>query len=161
MITLNYLNEEWRDIKGYEGYYQVSNYGRVKSLERSKRKHTKYGSYTCILKGRILRFNKTNSGYNTVLLYNDSHSERFLVHRLVGRAFPEICGEWFDCCVIDHINGVKTDNMAINIKLTNQFTNVNNMITLNKMRNGRKKQRKKVLQYSINGEFIREFDYLR
>ena len=105
---------------------------------------------------------KINSGYYHVQLYNDEFGKYYLIHRLVARAFPEICGEWFEGCVIDHINGVKTDNRAINIKITTQFRNVNNNpITLNRMRKSREKVRKKVLQYTKDGMFVKEYDYLR
>lgn len=51
------------------------------------------------------------------------------MHRLVAKAFPEICGEWFEGCVVDHINTVKDDNRAVNLKVCTQKENCNNELT--------------------------------
>ena len=68
--------EIFKDIKGYEGLYQVSNLGRVKSLGNNKTR-----------KERILKQGKNKAGYLQVGLCKDGKSERFLVHRLVAEAF--------------------------------------------------------------------------
>ncbi len=71
--------EEWKDIEGFEGYYQVSNYGRVKSF----RKATRYGAKNeYILKNAV-----ANHGYCQVTLYTPSKREKHTVHRLVAKAF--------------------------------------------------------------------------
>ena len=64
------VNEEWRDIEGYEGIYQVSNYGRVKSVKR----------------GIILKTFE-RKGYPAVTLSKDGVGRSYSVHRLVGEAF--------------------------------------------------------------------------
>ena len=90
--------EIWRDIDGYEGLYQVSNFGRVKSFQRGKPR---------ILKAFL------NSGYLSVVLYRDHKVKQCLVHRLVALAFipnPE------DKPLVNHINGVKTDNCVENLE---------------------------------------------
>ena len=63
--------EQWKDIKGYEGLYQVSNLGRVKTIKTNK----------------IRKLEKVRSGYLRVMLCKNNKSERFLVHRLVAEAF--------------------------------------------------------------------------
>lgn len=77
--------EIWKDIENYEGYYQVSNKGRVKSLERDiscrGRKHT--------LKMLYLKEDVSDSGYKRVTLSKKSVTKRFLTHRLVAKAFLE------------------------------------------------------------------------
>jgi len=75
------LIEEWRDIEGYEGYYQISNLGRVKSLPR-------YSFQNHWLNERILNQQDNKKGYMYVDLYNtDSFSKKFYIHRLVAQAF--------------------------------------------------------------------------
>ena len=53
------------------------------------------------------------------------------VHRAVAKAFPEICGEWFEGCVVDHLNGVREDNRAENLRVGTQVSNMNNGRTKN------------------------------
>ena len=72
--------EEYRDIKGYEGIYQVSNYGRVKSLSRKALNGR-------TVKERILKQNIGDVGYYNVTLCKDGNHQTFRVHRLVAEAF--------------------------------------------------------------------------
>lgn len=79
--------EIWKDIKGYDGIYQISNEGRVKSLERD---------YTTELNGKRITMHKNEqimkthfSNYERVALYKNGKEKRFLVHRLVAEAFIE------------------------------------------------------------------------
>ena len=72
--------EEWRPIEGYEGLYEVSNTGQVRSLDR-------YDSMNRFLRGRILRLFTDGLGYLRAQLYSNSKRKSFLVHRLVAQAF--------------------------------------------------------------------------
>ena len=72
--------EEWRSVPGYEGLYEVSNTGRVRSLD-------KYDSMNRFLRGRILRLFTDGLGYLRAQLYSNSKRKSFLVHRLVAQAF--------------------------------------------------------------------------
>lgn len=72
--------EEWRPVVGYEGLYEVSSYGRVRSLD-------KYDSMNRFLRGRILRLFTDGLGYLRAQLYSNSKRKSFLVHRLVAEAF--------------------------------------------------------------------------
>lgn len=107
------LNEEWRDIVGYEGFYQVSSRGRVRSLDRitSDGKH---------LKGKL----KTSSSkYRIVTLYKDSQYENVLVHRLVANAFlpnPNNLPE------VDHIDGDPSNNDLHNLRWVTRSQNAKN-----------------------------------
>ena len=76
--------EEWRDIEDYKGKYQVSNIGRVKSLERTI--WTGKGYYKT-LPERILKLRKRKDGYLQIKLYKDGAEKVYLVHRLVSEAF--------------------------------------------------------------------------
>lgn len=73
--------EEWRDIEGYEGLYQVSNLGRIKSLER-------IDNYNRLVKEQILK-PIANRGYLRVCLYKDGKQKKISVHRIVAENFLE------------------------------------------------------------------------
>lgn len=73
------MKEIWKNIQNYEGLYQISNLGRVKSF----RKSTKYGCQNEF----ILNPTIANNGYAQVTLYNNAKRQKFLVHRLVANAF--------------------------------------------------------------------------
>ena len=72
------MKEIWKDIEGYEGLYQISNLGRVKSFPRK-------GTHTT--KERIIKFAKSNKGYLIAILKNNDVQKAFSVHRLVAKAF--------------------------------------------------------------------------
>ena len=154
-------NEEWRDVVGYEGLYQVSNLGRVKSICATN-------NYR---KLRILKPQINGRKYLQVYLFDKNSKRKIkLVHQLVAQCFVNN-PNGYKC--IDHINTIKTDNMAINLRWCDYKMNMNNPITKNKVDEIRKsichqdwyieKQRynqkhsKPVLQYSLNGEFIKEW----
>ena len=79
--------EIWKDIEGFEGSYQVSNFGNVKSLPKlvyvSNPKFTGYRQ----TKERLLKSGKTKMGYKLVILRKDNKSKSVYVHRLVAKAF--------------------------------------------------------------------------
>ena len=76
--------EEWKDIEGYEGYYQVSNTGKVKSIGRYVKRN---GEKFYFRKGRFLKPSISNTNCSMVCLYKDGVIKWFLVHRLVAAAF--------------------------------------------------------------------------
>ena len=138
-------NEEWRDVVGYEGRYQVSSMGRVKSLER-KIPHWRGGER--IQKERILK-PFVVGGYLRVGLSVDGKLKRLRVHRLVCEAFhenPENKPE------VNHINEDKTDNRAVNLEWCTAKENCNHG-----SRNERvaKAQSKPVGQYTRDGELVK------
>ena len=165
------MKEIWKDIKGYEGIYQVSNLGRVKSLDR-------IDSNNHPLKGVILKPYISNSGYLLVGLYKQQKRDRKLLHRLVAEAFipnPDNKPE------IDHINTIKIDNTVClnedgsinyektNLRWTTRKENINNPLTKTKMqinarkpskgKYGKKHHRSKpIIQYDKEGNFIKEWD---
>jgi hypothetical protein len=99
--------EEWKFVEGYEGLYEVSNLGQVKSYHSNK-----------ILKPKV-----NPRGYLCVNFYKDKKQSTKIIHKLVALAFiPNINDKPF----IDHINRVKTDNRAVNLRwVTPQENNFN------------------------------------
>ena len=97
--------EEFRDVKGFEGLYQVSNLGRVKSLVRKK-----------VPNERILRGGQCSSGYLTLNLRKDGKDKRRTVHQLVAMAFLSHvpCGNSVE---VDHIDEDKLNNRLDNLQL--------------------------------------------
>lgn len=82
--------ELWKDIDGYEGLYQVSTLGRVRSLDVVKEQGSKYGKrFKFFHKGRILKPWNGPSGYLTVSLHKDGVVDDYFVHRLIAIAFLE------------------------------------------------------------------------
>ena len=112
--------EIWKDIAGYEGLYQVSNYGQVKSLERDVRHISKNGTeFYKHYSERILSQNMSTPGYYTVMLYKDNEvygpkeSQRFGVHKLVAEAFlPNPMG----LRDVNHKDEDKTNNVVTNLE---------------------------------------------
>lgn len=104
--------EQWQDIPGYEGRYQVSDLGRVKALPFRQRYLLKTGVEAYRLtKERIVAQQTQNSGYAIVHLHLDNKRRAFTVHRLVAQAF--VAG---DNRTVNHLNGIKLDNRAVNLE---------------------------------------------
>ncbi len=112
------MEEIWKDINGYEGIYQVSNYGRVKSLDRFVN-----GSHNNLkpVKGKILKAEKTKWGYLQVSLCRAGlKHQRYKVHRLVADAFipnPQNLPQ------VNHKDEDKTNNRLDNLEWCDGFYN--------------------------------------
>ena len=142
-------NEEWRDVVGYEGLYQVSSMGRVKSLERKVPKG--YGERT--VKERILKPKTNRYGYLIVGLYAGGKRKMFFVHRLVCQAFHDNPDNKLD---VNHINENKTDNRACNLEWCTRRENVNH--GTRNVRAGKaiaKALSKPVGQYTLDGDLVK------
>lgn len=116
------MEESWKDIKGFEGLYQVSNLGRVKTLEKevshSRNKLLKVKRKS-IIKKQV--FNKKN-GYMYVSLNKDKKMYNFSIHRLVAIHFID---NFNNKSEVNHIDGNKTNNTILNLEWVNAKENTN------------------------------------
>ena len=115
-------NEEiWKDIPEYEGYYQASNLGRIRSLEGFSCNHKSGSGF--IKKGVVLsQYLNKKTGYNTVGVSKNNIRKTLTVHKIVFRTFKSVYSK--ANMVIDHINNVKTDNRLCNLQLLTQRDNL-------------------------------------
>ena len=136
------IEEIFKEVKGYEGLYQVSNFGRVKSLGNGNSNNSKE---------RILKPGKATNGYLQVNLYKNGKSKMCKIHRLVADTFlsnPDGLPE------VNHKDEDKTNNSVYNLEWVTAKENSNHGT-----RNERsaKTRSKPVLQFTLDGEFIREW----
>lgn len=119
--------EIWKDVAGYEGSYEVSSLGRVRSL---KRVVALGNGLNRRIRSRILKLNKGGSGYYTVSL-RDGSQRTVNVHQIVAVAF---LGERKDGLDINHINGIKTDNRVKNLEYISRTKNIHHALKVGLMR---------------------------
>lgn len=131
-------NEIWRDVVGYEGLYQVSNLGRIKSSSK------------------ILTQNNGHSGYLTKTLFKKGKYKTFYVHKIVANSWIGESGWKINGLEINHIDGNKRNNNINNLELVTRRENMKHGYRVGLINNNRK-----VYQYSSNGVYEREFDSLK
>ena len=112
------MEEIYRNIKGYEGMYQVSNLGNVKSLD-------KLDALGRRVKGRVLKAGKGVNGYLTVALTKNSIQKTYSVHKLVAQAFLNHTPDGTQTLVVNHKDFNRTNNKVNNLEIVTQRTNSN------------------------------------
>ena len=135
--------EIWKDYKDYEGLYQASNLGRLRSLDRWVSKN---GSMQFI-KGRILKLLNHNAGYLSVNLWKNNKVKTYLVHRIIAEVFLPNPNNYKE---VNHKDEDKTNNNVNNLEWCDAKYNSNY---------GTRNERlsKSVLQYDLEGNFIKEW----
>lgn len=138
--------EIWKPVVGFEKLYCVSNFGNIKSKKSDK-----------LLK----KVQHCRDKYYQVCLYKNKKNYTLKVHQIVAKSFPEICGNYFENCCVDHIDGNRLNNNADNLKVCSYLENNNNPITLQKLRKAiikiNERKRKPVYQYDKNNNLINEY----
>lgn len=106
--------EDWRDVQGFEGWYQVSSQGRVRSLPRTVNAPNLYGPCSRKYPGRVMKLQQTKFGHLTVPLRRNGQVKLALVHRLVCEAFHGPCPPDKQHCA--HRDGDPTNNRTENLR---------------------------------------------
>ena len=137
--------EYWKPVVGYEGLYEVSNWGRVKSIKFGK---------------EIILTQHIRCGYYIVSLWKNGKGKTYSVHRLVAEAFLEIPEELRHLkgtryLQVNHKDEDKTNNNVENLEWCSAKYNTNYGTAI-KRRSLKKK--KSILQYTMKGEFVKEWD---
>lgn len=147
------MDEEiWKDIEGYEGLYQVSNLGNVRSLDRAI--DSCYNSKQSI-KGKVKIQELKNNGYMRVTLCKDGKCKHYHVHRLVAEAFIPNPDNLPFC---NHMDEDKTNNKSSNLEWCDAKYNQNYGTCRQRIREKQindPKRSKKVYQYTMDGQLVK------
>lgn len=145
-------NEEWKDIKDFEGLYQVSNYGRIKSLMKISKTNGRI--YPTI----ILKCHVNTKKYLDVDLCKNGKSKRYRIHRLVANSFLHNENDYPQ---VNHIDGNKSNNTLSNLEWCDNSMNQKHAFLNNLNHRGKygySPKSKRVYQYDSEHNFIREWD---
>lgn len=149
------MEEIWKDIRGYEGLYQISNLGRVKRL---KRQYETYNNLTRRYNTRIVNEKiikgTISKGYNRIVLTKDKIEKNYFVHRLVIENFVRKVKENEN---IDHIDFNKLNNNINNLEIVSIDEN-NNRAFANGLRKNAKHSKRPVYLIDDNGNILKEYD---
>jgi len=124
-LLMNLPKEVWKDVTGYESLYEVSNYGRVKA----KRRFSYSGNHNVLheYKERILKEGHSTTGYLHVTLCKNGKTKVFRISRLVAEHFIK---NELNKPEVDHINTIRTDNRACNLRWVTKKENNNNPLSI-------------------------------
>lgn len=114
-------SEVWAPVAGYEGLYEVSTQGRVRSLEREETSSNRWGPFVRKRNAKVLRERVTPTGYIQVQLYTGGKGKFLLVHRIVATTFLPLDQERPH---VNHKDGVKANNAVDNLEWATQSENM-------------------------------------
>ena len=143
------MKEIWKDIPGYEGLYQVSNIGRVKSLDRTVN-HSKFGVVRRT--GKLLALCVNSKGYIVVILYKGAKRMPCFVHRLVATAF---LGE-HEGMEVNHIDCDRANNRTDNLEWVTHLQNMHHNGLQERVQKTLRK--KPVCAYDVSGHLVHSFE---
>lgn len=123
------MQEVWKDVIGYEEFYQVSNFGNIRSKDRYKRNN----NGVMLLKGRILKPLPNNRGYLRITLNDNKSKKHFFVHRLVALHFVDNPAPDTNN-VVNHIDSNYLNNSANNLEWTTTRGNMQHAIAKGRMK---------------------------
>jgi len=146
------MEEIWKDIVGYEGYYQISNQGRVKSCERYVKKRNGGQKF---IGERYMKLFYCPGGYLEVLLTKNSVVKPKLIHRLVAEAFLDNPNNYPQ---VNHRDEDKSNNHVDNLEWCTPKYNANYGTRNEKMSLA---FRKPVLQKDMQGNIVKRWDYIK
>ena len=146
------VNEIWKDIEGYEGFYQVSNKGNIKSLPRYRIGKNKS---KVLVKGKLLKFHKNSCGYLLCGLSIDCKQTLFLVHRIVAKAFIPNPSN-LPC--INHKDENKENNCVNNLEWCTQAYN---KLYNDNAKHGGEHLKKEVIQLTTDGIVVNRFKSIK
>ena len=128
------MDEIWKDIKGYEGLYQVSNLGRVKSLNREEILKNRWNGHNIRkLKGRILKPHLDGKGeYYQICLCKNGKPKNLLLHRIVAENFIHCENLKLD---VNHKDGNKKNNCVDNLEFITRSENLKHALKLGLIKN--------------------------
>ena len=133
------MKEEWKDIKGYEGLYQISNLGRVKSLARTYSHHNRYTHVIKHIQEKILK-PQLRGQYLKVTLLKHNHRKQVSVHKLVAETFipnPDklpMVNHKDEDKLNNNINNLEWCNSTYNSNYGTRNTKISKLLTNNKKR---------------------------
>lgn len=143
--------EVWKDIEGFEGYYEVSSHGRIRSVERDIVERN--GIKTQHLKGRIRKQIMGTMGYYMLHLNKDGHYKSCFVHRLVAEAFlpnPDNLPE------VNHIDENKENNAVWNLEWCDHLHNQRHGTAPQRISASKPKRR--VEQLTLDGQHVAYYE---
>lgn len=146
---------EWKQIKGFEGLYEISDTGQVKSLGAGN----STDSRTKVV--RILKTRIKKSGYEHVKLCKNGKNYHLTIHRLVALAFIDNPQNYRE---VNHIDGVKGNNHKGNLEWVSSSYNQKHAFKLGlqvPIRGENNKQSLKILQYDLNGVLLKEWESIK
>lgn len=146
--------EIWKPIEGYEGLYEVSNFGRVRSLDRYVRNNDAYNRKIC---GKIMKPHMNENGYMIVSLRNGGERhKKYRVHRLVALAFLPNPNNYTD---VNHKDEVKHHNNLDNLEWCNR--SYNSLYGTAQERLSKHKYHPVEMRDVNNGRIIRKFESIK